>query len=97
MDTRFELNGITFVWDDMKALANLKDHGVSFEQAAEVFFDPFVRFLEAIRSNELREAAIGCDFEYRVLFVVHVLLEGDRIRIVSARRATTLEHTYYEI
>ena len=97
MDTRFELNGITFVWDDAKALTNLKDHGVSFEQAAEVFFDPFVRFLEASRADELREAAIGCDFQYRVLFVVHLLLEGERVRIVSARRATTSEETYYEI
>jgi len=41
MDEYFELKGITFVWDKAKARRNLAKHGIAFEQAAEVFFDPF--------------------------------------------------------
>jgi hypothetical protein len=42
MDVRHELHGLTFVWNLAKAAANAKKHdGVTFEQAATVFFDPF--------------------------------------------------------
>ncbi|MBA3634657.1 MAG: BrnT family toxin [Acidobacteria bacterium] len=37
----FELQGINFEWDEEKYAANLRKHGVKFETAAEVFFDPF--------------------------------------------------------
>jgi uncharacterized DUF497 family protein len=41
MDVYFLLNGITFVWNDEKARINPINHdGVTFQQAAEVFFDP---------------------------------------------------------
>ena len=39
MDSRFELHGIGFVWDDDKARRNAAKHGVRFEQAAEAFFE----------------------------------------------------------
>jgi len=46
MDVYFVLNGITFVWDDEKARINPINHNsVTFQQAAEVFFDPFLRLL----------------------------------------------------
>ena len=43
MDVTFYLNGTVFVWDDNKAASNLADHGVTFEKAAETFFDPFAK------------------------------------------------------
>lgn len=44
MDTRFELHGIRFVWDANKALVNQRQHdGITFAQAAEAFFDPFLK------------------------------------------------------
>ena len=89
MDTRFVLHGITFVWDSNKALMNLRKHGIPFEQAAEAFFDPFLKLVEASRHEETRDAIIGMDIRWNLLFVVH-------IEIISARKATRRERAYYE-
>jgi uncharacterized DUF497 family protein len=97
MGIRFELNGVTFTWDENKAWVNLVRHpGVNFEQAAEVFFDPFFRIVDASRNDEARDAVIGYDVQGRLLFVVHIEFEGDAIRIVSARRATAEEREHYD-
>jgi hypothetical protein len=42
MDASYGLHGTSFVWDVEKARGNLAKHGVSFETAATVFFDPFL-------------------------------------------------------
>ena len=73
MDDVFELNGITFVWNRDKARKNLSDHGVAFEQAAEAFFDPFLRVVDATVDQELRYAVIGMDIRWNLLFVVHLV------------------------
>lgn len=96
MDIEYELHGIRFRWDADKAKLNVEQHGVTFEQATQVFFDPFVRYQDASRNNEQRDAAIGVDFEFHVLFVVHVLFEDDYIRTVSARKAASHERKIYE-
>lgn len=80
-----------------KAAANVRKHdGISFEQAASVFFDPFFRLVEAGRNDETREAIIGFDATQRLLFVVHIEVADDVIRIISARRATNEERQEYE-
>ena len=61
MDEILELKGISFIWDGVKVRKNLSKHGVSFEQAAEVFFDPFLRVIDASPNNEIRDAVIGMD------------------------------------
>lgn len=95
MDVRFELNGTAFVWDEDKARVNIASHdGISFEQAAEVFFDPFFRIVDASRNAEQRDAAIGYDVKGHLLFVVHIEFEAgpdEHIRIISARKATPQE------
>jgi hypothetical protein len=97
MDARFVLNGITFVWDEKKARENPRRHsGVTFEQAAEAFFDPFLKMVNAGRRGELRDAVIGMDTRLNLLFVVYVEPEADALRIVSARRATRKERNDYE-
>lgn len=96
MDERYERNGISFVWDAAKARSNISKHGVSFEQAAEAFFDPFLRVVDASPDEESRDALIGMDERWNLLFVVHLELEGERYRIISARRATTRERRIYE-
>jgi uncharacterized DUF497 family protein len=55
MNVRYTLHNIAFEWDNQKAVANLRKHGVTFELACEAFFDPFVSYLddEAI-ADELR-------------------------------------------
>ena len=91
------LNGITFVWDVQKAQSNPEKHdGVTFSQAAEAFFDPFLIAVDASRNQEERDAIIGFDRRWNLLFVVHMDIEGDRIRIISARKATRQERQQYE-
>jgi len=91
VDYEFELQGLRFVADREKARANITRHGVEFEQAAQVFFDPLFRLVDASGEYQAREAAIGYDFTGRLLFVVHVEIEGEAIRLISARRATSQE------
>ena len=97
MDVQFEINGALFVWNTDKARPNSRKHeGITFEQAAEVFFDPFLRVVDARREDEARDAVIGYDSHGRLLFVVHIEFEGEHIRIISARKATQNERTTYD-
>lgn len=47
MDILYQLQKLTFVWDENKAFSNLQKHGVTFKEAAEAFFDPFYQLGEA--------------------------------------------------
>jgi uncharacterized protein len=97
MDVYFVLNGITFVWNADKAQINPQKHdGVTFQQAAEAFFDPLLVVVEASRNQEARDAVIGMDKRWNLLFVVYIERENDIIRLISARKATRQEREYYE-
>lgn len=95
MDVHFQLNGNDFVWDAAKAEANLRKHGVRFEKAATVFDDPLLLVVDASRNAEARDAAIGFDESGRLLTVVHVQIDDERVRIISARPATAREEADY--
>lgn len=79
-----------------KAQSNFAKHSVQFEQACEVFFDPFVQVIDATNDDEARGAALGLTEDWTLLFVVHAVRENDVIRIVSARPATSAERRTYE-
>jgi len=96
VDITVRLYGQTFEWAAEKAASNLRKHGVTFQEACEVFFDPFFRLVDAHTEDEAREAAIGYTERSRCLFVVHVVREEDAIRIISARLATAEERKSYE-
>lgn len=96
MDIEYVLRGIRFPWNTDKATSNLAKHDVHFERAAEVFLDPFVTLTDASRNDETREAALGVGFDFRVLFVVHLIFEDEYIRIISARKAESGERKLYE-
>ena len=97
MDVYFVLNGITFVWNEEKARINPQKHDeVTFQQAAEVFFDPLLVVVDASRNNEARDAIIGLDRRWNLLYVVFIEHENDVIRIISARKVTRKEREYYE-
>ena len=68
MDIEFVQHGIRFVAHHDKAQNNLRKHGVSFEQAAEAFFDPFLKIIDASRRDETRDAIVGRDDIGRLLF-----------------------------
>jgi uncharacterized DUF497 family protein len=88
---------LTFEWDNNKALANLKKHGVSFEEASSVFGDTLsVTVLDPLHSHaEDCLVTIGMSSSGKLLVVVHSD-RGDRIRIISARPATIKERKDYE-
>jgi len=97
MDIHFELSGMSFIWNDKKAGINPQKHdGITFQQAATVFFDPLFRVVDASRQDEARDAVIGFDASGRLLFIVHIEIEDTSIRIISARKATNEERRDHE-
>jgi hypothetical protein len=95
MSIVYNLQGTEFEWGSEKAEANIIKHGISFEESAEVFFDPFYQRGDASRNNEIREFIIGYSLNYRLLLVVYIE-RNQRIRIISARKATSYEQKLYE-
>lgn len=89
---------IRFVWDRTKATANVKKHGVSFEEAQTVFYDELaIQFFDVEHSSEEdRFLLLGMSSEANLLLVCHCeRAGGDVIRIISARKATKGESRYY--
>ncbi|MBR2823072.1 MAG: BrnT family toxin [Clostridia bacterium] len=85
----------SFDWDDEKERINFIKHSVHFKTAARVFFDPYKLIREdEEHQNELRYDVLGK--VGKVLFVVCTFLEGDTIRLISARPATKAEKARYE-
>ena len=87
-----------FDWDQAKAIANSKKHGVTFEDARSAFFDEFAMqfFDEDHSSDEARFLLLGLSSNARLLLVCHCEREhGNVVRIISARKATKREAAYY--
>ena len=88
-----------FDWDPAKAKRNLKNHGVSFNEAKTVFYDDFARqfYDEGHSEEEGRFLLLGVSNTSRILLICHCELESkDVIRIISARKATAKERELYE-
>jgi uncharacterized DUF497 family protein len=88
----------TFIWDDTKACANFKKHGVSFEEARSVFHDDHARLIADPDHSEEEERFIilGISLKPRLIIVCHCYRENDTvIRIISARTATRREANLY--
>jgi uncharacterized DUF497 family protein len=83
-----------FEWDPRKAAENERKHGVTFFEAATVFSDP-----QALDAPDLviphRFVIIGMSQSARTLFVVFAE-RGERVRIISARRANAAQRRKYE-
>jgi len=90
---------IKFEWDGKKAESNIRKHGVSFDEAKSVFYDEFaIQFYDDENSQleEDRFLLLGQSIESRILLVCHCeRADGDIIRIISARPATTRERKFY--
>jgi uncharacterized protein len=89
--------GYDFEWDQGKAEANLKKHGVAFAEAVTAFGDPLsMNMLDPDHSErEQRFIVLGMSDRYRLL-VVSYTERPPRTRIISARLATRHERRYYE-
>jgi uncharacterized DUF497 family protein len=95
MDIEFEESRTLFVWDLEKAQENLTKHDVEFTEAASVFRDPHLLIVDAARNGESRDKAIGIGGG-KLLSVVHVEVDGEFIRIISAWQATPAETALYD-
>ena len=87
-----------FEWDQRKYKANELKHGVAFEEAVEAFDDPLALRLPDARHStpqEKREILIG-RIVAGVLLVVFTIRLSNKIRIISARRASQKERKLYE-
>jgi hypothetical protein len=86
-----------FTWDRRKNRANLEKHGVSFDEAATVFADPLAASIPDPDHSEGEErfVTLGVSARNRLVVVCHIE-EGDTVRIISAREATSHERTKYQ-
>ena len=92
------MSALRFEWDDRKATANAKKHGVSFEEAKSVFVDERAKLIDDPdhSEDEDRFVLLGLSSALRLLLVCHCYRsEGNVIRITSARKATAKESRSY--
>ncbi len=91
------VTGERYIWSHRKPALNLARHGLSFQEATQVFEDPlqFV-FEDAVHSDhEDRHGVIGALLDGRIIVVVYVLTKQEQIRLISARRAERAEIRCY--
>ena len=90
-----------FEWDSEKEKANIRKHGVTFEQASYVFADLFAlnKFDDEHSLEEDRWVLLGKSLNKVILVVIHTFKDDDGIeyvRIISARKATKSEQQTYQ-
>jgi uncharacterized DUF497 family protein len=92
------MNELRFEWDKRKEKANIKKHGVSFDEAHTVFYDEnTIQFFDPDHSeDEDRFILLGMSFKLRILVVCHCFRESETVvRIISARKADGDEENEY--
>jgi uncharacterized protein len=91
-----------FEWDEIKAATNVYRHGVSFELAATIFHDPRLLTVADLEHSETDERwlSLGMASNGSILCIVYLWSESEpvttKIRLISARKATSAEAVYYE-
>ena len=83
-----------FEWDPQKAISNFKKHGVRFADSVTVFSDDRALTMEDPHPDEERFVTIGMDAQGNILVVSYTWRE-ERVRIISARKATPDERRQY--
>ena len=89
---------LRFEWDQAKAKINFKKHKVSFEEAKTVFLDENARLIPDPEHSDQEDRFIlmGLSSELKMLIVCHCYRESEEvIRIISARKATKREMSFY--
>jgi uncharacterized protein len=87
--------GVEFEWNFRKAAANLRKHGVSFDEAATVFGDFLSVTAPDPEHSSGEDRYIGLSSVGRLLMVAHTE-RGDTVRLISARTLTPQEKRAYE-
>jgi uncharacterized protein len=83
-------------WDDRKESANIKKHGVDFDEAVTVILNPLSMYRLNRHPSGKRFGYIGYSDHHRALYVVTVEENDDQARILSAREAEPYERKEYE-
>lgn len=78
-------------WDDNKAAANVEKHGLSFNDALNIFDDPGAKVVEDIRTDYGEQRLVVTGLIHQRLCVVVYTVRGDMIRFISARKANKRE------
>jgi uncharacterized protein len=89
------ISAMKMVWDPAKAIVNLKKHRVHFSDAETVLSDSLAMTIEQDVEGERRFVTLGADATGQVLVVVYVY-RGEKIRLISARKASLGERKSYE-
>ena len=92
------MSALRCTWNPKKAQANIRKHGVSFEEAQSVFYDEYaVEFYDDEHSEwEDRFLLLGLSSRLHLLLICHCYREDEEtIRIISARKATKSESAHY--
>lgn len=92
------MSELLFDWDPSKAAANARKHGVTFEEAKSAFSDERAKLIDDPDHSEGEDRFIllGLSGSLRLLVVCHCYrMEGNVIRIISARKATSEETKFY--
>jgi uncharacterized protein len=84
-----------FEWDDANAAANLRKHRISFQVATRVFDDLFALVEQDIGQEVGEERFLITGMVDGLIIVVVYTERGDRIRIISARKANSYEQRRY--
>lgn len=97
MVARFQVMGRWFTCDDWKAALNEEKHGVSFQEAGEVFDDAWGIMREDLfhSQDEARYTYVGRSGKGRLLRVSFCYRDGATIRLISARGANRAEQRAY--
>jgi uncharacterized DUF497 family protein len=96
------VNGRPFQWDEAKADANARKHGVTFVLASSVFHDPRLLTIADLEHSEIEERwfSVGLTSSGMLISVAYTWSDEDpvavRIRLISARRATHAESRQYQ-
>ena len=92
------MSTLRFEWDDRKAAANLRKHGVGFDEAKSVFVDENAQLIDDPDHSEVEDrfVILGLSSALRLLLVCHCYRsDGNVIRVISARKASAKESKSY--
>ena len=92
------MSTLRFEWDDRKAAADLRKHGVGFDEAKSIFVDENAKLIDDPDHSEVEDrfVILGLSSALRLLLVCHCYRsDGNVIRVISARKASAKESKSY--
>ena len=93
------MKDICFEWNEAKSKANIRKHGISFEEAKSVFFDEYALLIADPDHSETEDrfVLLGLSARLRLLLVCHCFeVDDNLIRVISCRKANRKEMSLYQ-